>query len=90
MSWTLKDVEAKSSANEHTPPPFSVEIEGEGTATHFLIIKDPTMTRAPPVAHDGMEAKIGAKKTETRNIRPVTIAVIPVLPPSGTTHVGLK
>ena len=67
-----------------------MEIEGEETTTHFLIIKDPTMTRAPPVAHDGMEAKIGAKKTETRNIRPVTIAVMPVLPPSGATHVSLK
>jgi len=51
--------------------------------THFLIIKHPTMTSAPPVAHDGMEAKIGAKKTETENIRPTTMAVIPVLPPSG-------
>ena len=30
-----------------------------------------------------MEAKIGAKKTETKNIRPTTMAVIPVLPPSG-------
>ena len=53
-------------------------------ATHFLIINDPTMTSAPPVAHDGMEAKMGAKKTETRNIKPVTMAVIPVFPPSGT------
>ena len=61
---------------------FSVEIGGVETTTHFLIIKDPTMTRAPPVAHDGMEAKIGAKKTEIKNIRPVTIAVMPVLPPS--------
>jgi hypothetical protein len=52
-------------------------------ATHFLIINDPTMTSAPPVAHDGMEAKIGAKKTETKNISPVTMAVIPVFPPSG-------
>jgi hypothetical protein len=43
------------------------------------------MTRAPPVAHDGMEAKIGAKKRETRNIRPVTTAVIPVFPPSAAT-----
>jgi hypothetical protein len=64
---------------------FSVERGGVETTTHFLIIKDPTMTRAPPVAHDGMEAKIGAKKTELRNIRPITTAVIPVLPPSGMT-----
>ena len=42
------------------------------------------------MAHDGMEAKIGAKKTETRNIRPVTTAVIPVLPPSGANVLGLR
>lgn len=41
------------------------------------------MTRAPPVAHDGKEAKIGAKKTDIRNIRPVVMAVMPVFPPSG-------
>lgn len=41
------------------------------------------MTRALPVAHDGKEANIGAKKTETKNIRPVVMAVIPVFPPSG-------
>ena len=40
------------------------------------------MTNAPPVAQGGIEAKIGAKKTETKNARPTTIAVIPVLPPS--------
>jgi hypothetical protein len=40
------------------------------------------MMRAPPVAQDGIEAKMGAKKTETRKQRPVTIAVIPVFPPS--------
>lgn len=69
--------------NERAVPVFSVEIGGVETTTDFLIIKDPTMTRAPPVAHDGMEAKIGAKKTETKNIKPVTRAVIPVFPPSG-------
>lgn len=51
-------------------------------STHFLIIREPTITRAPPVAHDGIEAKIGEKKTETKKARPVTIAVMPVLPPS--------
>jgi hypothetical protein len=45
-------------------------------------MREPTMTRAPPVAHEGMEAKIGAKKTETKKANPVTQAVIPVLPPS--------
>jgi hypothetical protein len=40
------------------------------------------MTRAPPVAHDGMEAKIGAKNTEMKNAIPTTIPVMPVLPPS--------
>ena len=40
------------------------------------------MTRALPVAQGGMEANIGAKKMDTKNIRPVTIAAIPVFPPS--------
>lgn len=34
------------------------------------------------MAQDGIEAKIGEKKTETKKARPVTMAVIPVLPPS--------
>ena len=46
------------------------------------IISDPTIVNAPPVAQDGMDAKIGAKKTEMKNIIPVVIAVKPVLPPS--------
>ena len=40
------------------------------------------MTRALPVAQGGMEANIGAKKMDTKNSRPVTIAVMPVFPPS--------
>ena len=40
------------------------------------------MTSAPPVAQLGMDAKMGEKNTETKNARPVTIAVMPVLPPS--------
>ena len=35
-----------------------------------------------PVAQGGMDAKMGAKKIEMKKQRPVTIAVIPVLPPS--------
>ncbi len=50
--------------------------------TYFLIINEPTITRAPPVAHEGIEAKMGAKKTQMKKARPVTIAVIPVFPPS--------
>ena len=50
--------------------------------TYFLIMSEPTMMRAPPVAQGGIEAKMGAKKTETKKARPVVIAVIPVLPPS--------
>ncbi len=50
--------------------------------THFLIMSEPLITSAPPVAQGGIEAKIGEKKTEMKNARPVTIAVIPVLPPS--------
>lgn len=34
------------------------------------------------MAQGGMEANMGAKKTETRKHSPVTIAVSPVLPPS--------
>ena len=40
------------------------------------------MTRALPVAQDGIEAKIGEKNTEMKNMNPVVIAVRPVLPPS--------
>lgn len=43
---------------------------------------EPTITSAPPVAHEGIDAKMGAKKTETKNMKPTTTAVIPVLPPS--------
>ena len=50
--------------------------------THFRIINDPTITNAPPVAHAGIDAKIGAKNTDTKNANPVVIAVSPVLPPS--------
>jgi hypothetical protein len=50
--------------------------------THLRIINDPTMIKAPPVAHPGMDAKMGEKKTEIKNANPVTIAVIPVFPPS--------
>lgn len=45
-------------------------------------MRDPTMISAPPVAHPGMEANMGAKKMEMKNMIPITIAVIPVLPPS--------
>lgn len=40
------------------------------------------MIRVQPVAHGGMEANIGAKKSEDRKQNPVVIAVRPVLPPS--------
>lgn len=45
-------------------------------------MRDPTIINAPPVAHPGMEAKMGAKKMEMKNMIPTTIAVMPVLPPS--------
>ena len=41
-----------------------------------------TMISVHPVAQGGIEAKIGAKKMETRKQRPAVIAVRPVLPPS--------
>jgi len=54
-------------------------------------MREPTMTNAPPVAQDGIDANMGAKNTEMKNANPVTIAVIPVFPPSecqGQTSVG--
>jgi hypothetical protein len=45
-------------------------------------MSDPTITRQPPVAQGGIEAKSGAKNTEMKNAKPVDMAVIPVLPPS--------
>ena len=47
-----------------------------------LAIIEPMMMSVQPVAHGGMEAKIGAKKIEMKKQTPVTIAVSPVLPPS--------
>jgi hypothetical protein len=49
---------------------------------HLAIIKLPTITSAPPVAHEGIDAKIGAKKIEIKNIIPTVSPVRPVLPPS--------
>lgn len=40
------------------------------------------MTSAPPVAYDGIDAKIGAKKMEMKNAKPAVMAVSPVFPPS--------
>ena len=80
----------RGGGEEHVNEQYSTRVLcQEREPTHFLIIKDPTMTRAPPVAHDGIEANIGAKKIETKNIRPVTMAVIPVLPPSGARILAL-
>jgi hypothetical protein len=50
--------------------------------THFRTIKAPAITNALPVAQDGIDANIGEKKTEIKNMKPVTMPVIPVLPPS--------
>lgn len=41
-----------------------------------------TNIKVQPVAQGGIEAKIGAKKIDTRKHNPVTMAVNPVLPPS--------
>jgi hypothetical protein len=51
-------------------------------STYFRIIDDPTKTKAPPVAHPGIDENIGAKKTDIKKARPTTIPVIPVFPPS--------
>ena len=41
-----------------------------------------TMIKVQPVAHGGIDAKIGAKNIDKRKHNPVTTAVSPVLPPS--------
>jgi hypothetical protein len=51
-------------------------------STHLRTIIDPTIVRAPPVAQEGIDANMGAKKTETKNMIPIVIAVNPVFPPS--------
>src|ERR1700709_1166734 len=47
-----------------------------------LAIIAPTSIKVHPVAHGGIDAKIGAKKIETKKQMPVTQAVRPVAPPS--------
>jgi hypothetical protein len=42
----------------------------------------PTKISVQPVAHGGMDAKIGEKKMEIKKQIPVVIAVRPVFPPS--------
>jgi hypothetical protein len=42
----------------------------------------PTIVRAPPVAHGGIEANIGEKKIEIKKASPMKTAVRPVFPPS--------
>jgi len=51
------------------------------SAAAFIIML-PTMMSVEPVAQGGMLANMGAKKTEMKKQTPVTIAVIPVIPPS--------
>jgi hypothetical protein len=41
-----------------------------------------TSIKVQPVAHGGMDAKIGAKNIEIKKQMPQTMAVKPVLPPS--------
>jgi hypothetical protein len=41
-----------------------------------------TMIRVHPVAHGGIEAKMGAKNMDNRKQSPVVTAVKPVRPPS--------
>jgi hypothetical protein len=45
-------------------------------------MSEPTITKALPVAQEGIEAKMGEKNTEMKNAKPVVIAVRPVFPPS--------
>lgn len=46
------------------------------------IMRQPTIISVQPVAHGGIDAKIGAKNIEIRKQTPVVIAVRPVRPPS--------
>lgn len=65
--------------------PIWISSEQQNTTrqiTYLEIIRLPTMTSAPPVAQPGIEAKMGEKNTETRNMIAVKIAVKPVFPPS--------
>lgn len=52
------------------------------TFVTWRIIRQPTRISVHPVAQGGMEAKIGARKSEARKQKPAVIAVRPVLPPS--------
>jgi hypothetical protein len=45
-------------------------------------VKCLTRTRVQPVAHGGIDAKMGAKNREMKKQRPVVIAARPVRPPS--------
>jgi len=56
--------------------------------THLQTIRVPTIVNAPPVAHGGIDEKMGAKKMETKNMIPVVMAVKPVLPPSAVKMSG--
>jgi hypothetical protein len=57
-------------------------LQGLLRRTHFRIIKEPAIIKALPVAQDGIDAKIGEKKMEIKNMKPMTMPVSPVLPPS--------
>lgn len=52
------------------------------TSITYRIMRHPTKTRVHPVAHGGIDAKIGAKNMLIRKQTPVVMAVNPVLPPS--------
>jgi hypothetical protein len=57
-------------------------IYSQFTDVIWRIIIQPTRNKVHPVAHGGMDAKIGTKKMEIRKQRPVVIAERPVRPPS--------
>ena len=61
---------------------LSVDDARTESLTYLRIIRVPTIVIAPPVAHGGIDEKMGPKKMETKNIIPVVMAVNPVLPPS--------
>src|SRR4051812_40922494 len=51
-------------------------------STTAVAIMEPTRMRTDPVAYGGIDAKMGAKKTEMKKRKPAETETRPVLPPS--------
>ena len=53
-------------------------------SSNDLHIKAPTMIKLPPVAHGGIDEKIGAKKMDRKKKNAMKTAVNPVRAPAST------